>query len=215
MARNIVILGGSFIGSECAAAIKSSLKDQVNVSMVYMEEVPFERALGKDIGAMMAHEHENNGVKLHAKQGLKAFKGRHGQVDKVVLSDGSEIDADLVIVGFGVRPATDFLKDSGIELRKDGGVVCDPFLQTSHKDIYAAGDICSYPYWPTGTRTRTEHWIVALDQGSFAAFNMLGKLQPYGSLPFFWTRHYNKSLQYVGDGSVGFSDIHITGDLDG
>lgn len=104
------------------------------------------------------------------------------------------MEADLLVVGAGVRPATEFLKDSGIEMDKMGGVVCDPFLNTSDKDIYAAGDIASYPYWPTGGRCRTEHWIAALDMGTYAAFNMLGKMSPYSSIPFFWTRHYNKSL---------------------
>lgn len=183
------------------------------MTMVYMESVPFERVLGKEIGAMMAGEHERNGVKLLPKAGLKGFRGCNGKVCKVVLQDDTQLDADLVIVGFGARPATEFLKDSGLEMRKDGGIITDPFMQTSNKDVFAAGDIAVYPYWPTGSRTRTEHWIVALDQGTFAAFNMLGKLIPYGSLPFFWTRHYNKSLQYVGDGSVGYEDIHITGDL--
>ena len=97
-------------------------------------------------------------------------------------------------------------------MKEDGGLVCNPYLQTSNKDIFAAGDIAHYPYWPTGERVRTEHWIVALDQGTYAAFNMLGKVVPYGQIPFCWTRNYNKSLQYVGNGS-GFKEVHITGDL--
>lgn len=91
---------------------------------------------------------------------------------------------------------------------------CDPFLQTNKNGVYVAGDIANYPYWPTGTRTRTEHWNVALDQGSYAAWNMLGKLIPYSSIPFFWTRHYNKSLQYIGAGEVGFEEIHYEGDVE-
>jgi len=133
-------------------------------------------------------------------------------VKGVELSDGTVIDADLVILGTGVKPATQFLNDSGLDMKDDGGLVCNPYLQTSNQDIFAAGDIVHYPYWPTGDRVRTEHWITALDQGTYAAFNMLGKVLPYGAIPFFWTRNYNKSLQYVGNGE-GFTDIHITGDL--
>ena len=70
----------------------------------------------------------------------------------------------------------------------------------------------SYPYWVNGKRTRTEHWNVALDQGSYAAFNMLGKLIPYGEIPFFWTRNYNKSIQYCGNGADATSH-HIEGDV--
>ena len=116
-------------------------------------------------------------------------------------------------MGLGVHPNTEFLKGSGIQLATDGGVICDPFLQTSVKDIYAAGDIASYPYWPTGGRVRTEHWVTALDQGSFAAFNMLNKYVPYGEIPFFWTRQHNKSLMFIGD-NTGYADIYISGDLE-
>ena len=104
------------------------------------------------------------------------------------------METDLVIIGSGVKPATGFLSDSGLDMKEDGGLVCNPYLQTSNKDIFAAGDIAHYPYWPTGERVRTEHWIVALDQGTYAAFNMLGKVVPYGQIPFCWTRNYNKSL---------------------
>ena len=97
-------------------------------------------------------------------------------------------------------------------MQSDGGISCNPFLQTSDKDIFAAGDIASYPYWVDGQRVRTEHWNVALDQGTFAAFNMLGKLVPYGSVPFFWTRNYNRTIQYCGNGA-GYKTVHIQGDV--
>jgi NADPH-dependent 2,4-dienoyl-CoA reductase/sulfur reductase-like enzyme len=114
-------------------------------------------------------------------------------------------------MGTGVRPATGFLKDSGIELNSDGGVICDPFLQTSVKDVFAAGDIASHPYWPTGKRIRTEHWITSLNQGTYAAFNMMNKFVPYGLIPFFWSRFYNKGLHFVGTGA--WKEVYITGDV--
>ena len=97
-------------------------------------------------------------------------------------------------------------------MQPDGGLECDPFLQTSDADIFAAGDIASYPYWVNGQRMRTEHWNVALDQGTYAAFNMMGKLVPYGQVPFFWTRNYNKSIQFCGS-SADATSTHITGDV--
>ena len=136
-----------------------------------------------------------------------------GNVKSVSLSDGRELDADLVIVATGVRPNTEYLKQTGIEMNRDGGIVCDPFLQTSIKDVYAAGDIASYPYWPTGSRTRTEHWITALDMGTNAAFNMMDKYVPYDTIPFFWTRHYNKSLQFIGTNAVGYKEVVIKGKM--
>ena len=133
-----------------------------------------------------------------------------GKAKSVRLASGKVVEADLIIFGTGVSPATEFLSGS-VAMQGDGGVTCNPFLQTSNEDIYAAGDIVSYPYWVNGRRTRTEHWNVALDQGSHAAFNMLGKLVPYGQIPFFWTRNYNKRVQYCGNADDATS-IHIDGD---
>lgn len=79
--------------------------------------------------------------------------------------------------------------------------------------MYAAGDIASYPYWQTGKQQRIEHYITAMDQGSHAAFNMLGKLVPFGNVPFYWTRHYNKSIQYAGY-AAEYDEVHIEGNLE-
>lgn len=144
---------------------------------------------------------------------VNLIKGENGEVVSVVLSDGTEIKADLVIVGAGIAPNTEFLKDSSIELDSQGGVVCDPFLQTSEHDIYAAGDVASYPYWYSGKRIRVEHWLNAGDQGSNAAFNMLGKMVPFGRVPFFWTRHYNKAIQSAGYADT-CDDIIVEGSIE-
>lgn len=103
------------------------------------------------------------------------------------------------------------MKD-GFELADDNSIKANPFLQTSDKDVYAAGDVCTFPFWYTGENTRIEHYINALDQGSYAAFNMLGKMVPYSNIPFFWTRNYNKGLQYAGY-TKGYDKIHIDGDV--
>mmetsp|Transcript_9188 Transcript_9188/g.6537 ORF Transcript_9188/g.6537 Transcript_9188/m.6537 type:complete len:140 (+) Transcript_9188:1229-1648(+) len=138
--------------------------------------------------------HTDAGVKVHTSTSVKHIDGKDGAVKSVTLQDGTVLDADLVICGLGVTPNTQFLADSGVDLTQDGGVICDPFLGTSAKDVYAAGDIASFPNWVSGGRQRVEHWVVALDQGTFAAFNMLNKLVPYGEIPFFWTRFYEKSI---------------------
>ena len=166
-------------------------KDQIDITMVNGDACPFQLTLGNELGTFYQKQHEENGVKVINKCFIKSVNSKEdGNVQSISLPDGSDLEADLVIVGTGVRPATTYLRESGIDMNKDGGIVCDPFLQTSVKDIYAAGDLVSYPYWPTGSRTRTEHWVVALDQGTNAAFNMLGKFEPYQQIPFFWTRHY-------------------------
>ena len=130
---------------------------------------------------MLASEHTKAGVKIIAKESVAQIIGDSaGNVKGIKLASGKVIDADLVVMGSGVTPNTEFLASSGIKIQADGGLECNPFLQTTDKDIFAAGDIVSYPYWVNGKRLRTEHWNVALDQGTYAAFNMMGKLVPYG-----------------------------------
>jgi apoptosis-inducing factor 3 len=193
-AKKVVIVGGGFIGSETASALKGKYKDDQEVHLLYVQDVLLTNQIGKEVGRGVENEHKTNGVVLHPNSRVSEFRGKDGAVSSVVLSDGRELEADLVILGVGVLPATKFLEGSGIQLDKVGAVVVDPFLQTTAKDVYAAGDIASFPYWVNGRQTRIEHYNVAMDQGSHAAFNMLGKMVPFGNIPFFWTRHYNKSI---------------------
>jgi hypothetical protein len=99
-----------------------------------------------------------------------------------------------------------------VKLDSQGGIICDPFLTSSNRDIFAAGDIATYPYWQTGERVRIEHFVTSQDQGSHAAFNMMGKLVPYGNIPFFWTKHYNKTIQFIGYAN-DYDRVHIDGSL--
>ena len=211
-AKNVVILGGGFIGSESASAFKLKFKDAMNVHMVSLESVPMQRQLGTEVAKMLLKEHIENGVKTHMDRKVVEIKGDGKNAHSVVLDDGTEIEADLVLVGAGAWPATKFLAGSGIALDKWGGIECDPFLQTSAKDVYAAGDIASYPYWVTGRRMRIEHYNTSIDQGSHTAFNMLGKMTPFGNIPFYWTRNYNKSIMYVGYAHE-FDEVFIQGDV--
>ena len=141
------------------------------------------------------------GVKLHAENEVQEIhKNQYGNVTGVTLKDGTHIDAQMVVIGHGISPNTSFLKRTETDVKVDdkGAVICDPFLQTSDPNIFAAGDVASFPFWQTGKNTRVEHWINAQDTGSYAAFNMLGKFIPYGNTPIFWGRHYNKTIQFVG-----------------
>lgn len=211
-AKKVVILGAGFIGSESASALKLKYKDAMDVHMVSLDKVPYQKQFGLEVGAGLANEHEKNGVKLHMGRKLAEIKGDGHRATAVVLDDGTTIEADLILVGFGVLPATKFLEGSGIELDSMGAIVCNPYLQSSNKDVYAAGDCASYPYWYTGRRLRVEHYMSALDQGSYSAFNMLGKMTPFSGVPFFWTRNYNKTLQYIGY-AHDFDEVHVQGDI--
>mmetsp|Transcript_17734 Transcript_17734/g.30019 ORF Transcript_17734/g.30019 Transcript_17734/m.30019 type:complete len:243 (+) Transcript_17734:1295-2023(+) len=176
---------------------------------------PLQTALGTEVGQMMANEHHKNGVHLHMDVGVKRITmNSNREVEGVILSTGEKILADMIIVGVGVQPSTDFLSrtETGIKLDKQGAVECDPFLQSSVNGIFAAGDNCSFPFWMDGKQTRIEHWVNAQEQGSYAAMNMMNKFVPYGNAPFFWTRHYNKSIQYIGN-CKSYSEVFVQGEV--
>ena len=111
----------------------------------------------------------------------------------MIMTDGSRHKISMLICGVGVTPCTDYLKngDHGIQVDPSGAVITSSMMETSVPDIYAAGDIASYPFYEDGSHHRIEHWNTAMDQGSAVAFNMLNKGQTYSKTPYFWTKHYN------------------------
>jgi len=127
-----------------------------------MEQYPFEVVLGKEIGASLKQFHEGQGVIFHSSTSVKAIRQDPGEaLTKVELSNDEVLSADLVVMGVGVRPATDYLKASGWELEKDGSVKVDELLRVAGRgDVYAIGDIATYPQLPVGTYRRIEHWNV-------------------------------------------------------
>jgi len=212
-AQNIVVVGGGFISSECTANLAKTYKDKKSVSMICDVNVPMERVFGYEIGSMLLTEHERNGAKVYINRDVTKiqYKGdQNGNVKSVILENGYEIKADLVVVGAGIELNTELAKESGLSMDSNGGVHTNPFLQTSDSNIFAAGDIASFPSWHTGSNIRIEHWITAQDQGTYAAFNMLGKMTPYGNVPFFWTNHYGKGMQYVGN-AQSWDEIYVDG----
>ena len=174
-AQRVVVVGASFIGMETASSIKMKFPDK-QVTVVDMSDVPFKHVLGAEVGVQMKALFEKEGVDFVLGQGLQGIEGSaERNASAVKLTDGRSIDADLVIVGAGIQCATQFA--SGVvDMQKDGSIECSPFLRTSDENIFAAGDVCSYPDWVSGERVRTEHWSHALQQGTTAAFNMLGKV---------------------------------------
>lgn len=196
-AKKVVILGSGFIGVEVAANLRMQFPN-AEINVVSMSSEAFDTTLGPEVGSALRILAEQNGVKFNFDQGVHSLEGTDGKVTSVKLQNGKSLDADLVIMGIGATPATWFLKDT-VALDKDGGVNTDVFLRsTSNKDVFAAGDIASYPYFYTAERVRVEHISEAIGQGAHAALNMVGKMQPYAGVPFFWTRAFNKSLACVG-----------------
>jgi NADPH-dependent 2,4-dienoyl-CoA reductase/sulfur reductase-like enzyme/nitrite reductase/ring-hydroxylating ferredoxin subunit len=201
-----VILGSSFIGLEVA----SCLRDQaMAVSVVSPEEVPFARQFGERIGRSFQALHEAHDVRFHLGTQAVRLEGP-GRVERVVLRDGSVLPAHLVVIGVGVRPATEFVE--GIAREKDGGLPVDATMRLADQ-IYAAGDIAAFPLPGGGPRVRVEHWRVAQQQARIAARNMLGGDAAYDGVPFFWTYHFGKRFEYLGHAEK-WDEVVIEGDLD-
>ena len=186
-----VVVGSSFIGMETAAALRQR---GLVVVVAGSGEMPLEKVLGKDIGAMWLRLHEENGVIFRMGRKVSRLEGA-GKVTGVVLDNGERLAADLVLAGLGIKLELDFLQ--GVHRNPDGSVSTDKYLRVA-EGLYAAGDVARFPDWRTGELIRVEHWQVAEAHGFAAARNMLAKQQPYAEVPFFWTEQFDTYLYYVG-----------------
>ncbi|MBM3276556.1 MAG: FAD-dependent oxidoreductase [Candidatus Handelsmanbacteria bacterium] len=203
----VVVIGSSFIGMECASALRSR---KVEVQVVAMEQVPFERVLGRKVGGLFKTVAEEAGVVFHFSAQVERVAGQGREV-KVVLKGGVELAADFVVIGAGVKPATEYL--DGVPKNPDGSLNVDEHLKVAGADrLFAAGDIAAFPDPLSGERIRIEHWRVAGQQGRVAARNMAGHPTPFTQVPFFWTRQFNQNLRYVGH-AQSFDEVVVEGDL--
>jgi 3-phenylpropionate/trans-cinnamate dioxygenase ferredoxin reductase subunit len=190
--RRLVVVGAGWIGLEVAAAARGYGND---VTVLEPLPTPLHRVLGAEMGEHFARLHRDQGVDLRTGSGVTEFAGS-GSVEAVVTDGGDRVDADLVVVGVGVVPATALAAAAGLEI--DNGVVADAALRTSAPDVFTAGDVANSFRPLYGRHVRVEHWANALDGGPAAARSMLGQEVSYDPVPYFFTDQYDLGMEYAG-----------------
>jgi len=214
-AQRAVVIGASFIGLEVAASLRAR---NIEVHVVGLEQRPMERVLGAEMGDFVRALHEEHGVVFHLGDTVTSIEGK-----RATLKSGGALQADVVVVGVGVRPRLALAERAGLAV--DRGIKVDAYLQTSASDIFAAGDIARWPDPHSRENIRVEHWVVAERQGQAAARNMLGQREAFDAVPFFWSQHYDVPINYVGhaekwdeidiDGNIGAKDCLVKYKSDG
>lgn len=213
VARRVVVIGAGFIGSEVASSCRSLGLD---VTVVEALPLPLVRVLGPMMGEFAAALQRSNGVDLRLGVGVEAVEG-DGAVERLRLSDGTTVDADVVVVGIGVIPATDWLEGSGLTIAD--GIVCDERCVALGSDgrVVAAGDVARWTNPFFGVSMRIEHWTNASDQAAHAARALLhggDEAGPFAPIPYFWSDQFGTKFQFVGTSAPTDDVAVVEGSVD-
>jgi NADPH-dependent 2,4-dienoyl-CoA reductase/sulfur reductase-like enzyme len=209
--KRLAIIGAGWIGLEVAATARSA---GTEVTVLEAAELPLLAVLGPDMGAVFADLHRDHGVDLRLGVSITEITTADGRATGIRLADGSEVPADAVVVGIGVRPRTKLAEAAGLAV--DNGVLVDASLRTSDPAIFAIGDIANHDHPRLGQRIRVEHWAAAQNQPATVAAAIVGGDDVYDELPYFFSDQYDLGMEYVGHATAGSYDrVVVRGDLAG
>ncbi len=191
--KSAVVIGGGFIGSEIAAALRIN---KIDVTMIFPDSYLVNRIFPESLGRALMDQYRSRGITILAGEKPASFQ-RRGAKFVTRTGSGRELESDMVIVGIGIAPSLELPRKAGLQTAN--GVIVDEYLQASLTDIYAAGDIAFFPYQALGKQTRVEHWDNALNQGKWAGRNMAGAREPYTYMPYFFSDLFEFGYEAVGD----------------
>jgi NADPH-dependent 2,4-dienoyl-CoA reductase/sulfur reductase-like enzyme len=214
-ASRLTVVGAGFIGSEVASVGR---KLGLEVTILEALETPLARAVGERMGRALTHLHRRRGTEVRTGVAVDEVVAEDGRVRAVRLADGSTVDTDVLVVGIGARPATDWLEGSGLTI--DDGVVADETLAAA-PGVYVAGDVARWPNAlfsdVAGGTMRLEHWTSAAEQGGRAARHAVdpANATPYETVPYFWSDWYDGRVQFVGIAAGDHVEVVAGDDAEG
>ncbi|XP_051536984.1 apoptosis-inducing factor 3 isoform X1 [Myxocyprinus asiaticus] len=208
MGCRTVFVGTSFVGMEVAAYMIDKAR---SITIIGSTELPYQKTLGPEIGKVTMMMLEENGVTFHMNDAIAEVQGENRRVKAVKLKSGTTIETDVLIVGIGVVPNSEFLKGSPIRMDSKNYVIVDNYMRTNITDVYCAGDLTAFPLkMARGQRVSIGHWQIAQTHGRIAAFNMLGREVELNTVPFYWTVLLGRTIRYAGYGE-GYTEMVLKG----
>ena len=200
--KHAVVIGGGFIGMEVAAVLAQK---GIEVTMILNDDRVFKKLFSAEMSRFFESYYAARGVRLIKSMSVTEFRG-DGAVNSAVLGDGQNIRCELVVAGIGVRPATEVVTNSGLDI--ENGILVNEYLQTSHPDIFAAGDVANYQDVLFRKRRRVEHWDNAVSQGQYCARPLMGDKTPFRHVPYFFSDVFDLSYEYWGDSADADQVVH-------
>jgi NADPH-dependent 2,4-dienoyl-CoA reductase/sulfur reductase-like enzyme len=201
-AKHALVIGGGFIGMEVAAVLAQK---GIEVALVLHDERVFKKLFSPEMSRFFETYYAGKGVRLIKSMSITEFRG-DGTVSSAVLGDGQQIPCDLVVAGIGVNPVIDVVANGGLDM--ENGILVNEYLETSHPNIFAAGDVANYKDVLFGKRRRVEHWDNAVSQGQYCARSLMGDKTPFRHVPYFFSDVFDLSYEYWGDSAEADQVVH-------